>query len=135
MESQAFGQYHARGDPSATPAQPSGATSDTPGQIAGAHLDAATPAGHAMQQASHGDQAGAAMPEDRDGIKAIVSDWIDKTFLPAINSQVHLVIKQNSYVPEMVCFMPDASFALDNDTNLLAVSRSQPSTLACTAVW
>lgn len=87
LESQAFGQYQTRGDPSASPAQPSGATSDTPGQIAGVHLDAATPAGHAMQQASHEDDSSAAIADDKQDVKAAVSDWIDKTFLPAINAQ------------------------------------------------
>lgn len=85
LESQAFGQYQAKAD--AAPAQPSGALSDTPGQIAGVHLDAATPAGHAMQQASHQDQSGAAVLDEKLSIKAVVSDWIDETLLPAINAQ------------------------------------------------
>ena len=87
LESQAFGEYKAQGDPPMAPARPSGATSETPGQIVGVQLDAATPAGHAMQHASHKDESDA-VPDDRQNAKAIVSDWIDKTFLPAINAQV-----------------------------------------------
>lgn len=74
--------------PPATPAQPSGATSGTPGQIAGVQLEAATPAGGAMQQASHEDDTSTAAVEDKQDVKAVVSSWIDKTFLPAVNAQV-----------------------------------------------
>lgn len=44
-----------------------------------------------MQQASHEDKDNPALPADTQNVKAAVSDWIEKTFLPAINSQVSLM--------------------------------------------
>lgn len=83
LESQAFGPYQARRDTGQ--AQPSNAKSETPGQIGGVQLDAATPAGHAMQQATHAEGAG---PSESSDLKAAITDWLDKVFLPAINAEV-----------------------------------------------
>lgn len=85
LESQAFGEYDARRD---SQARPSGDKSDTPGQIGGSQLDAATPAGHAMQQATHSEIAAPLPAGDGQDLKAVVTEWMDKTFLPAINAQV-----------------------------------------------
>lgn len=84
LESQAFGEYDARRD---SQARPSGDKSDTPGQIGGSQLDAATPAGHAMQQATHSEIAAPLPAGDGQDLKAVVTEWMDKTFLPAINAQ------------------------------------------------
>ena len=84
MESQAFGGFHSR---NTEQAQASGAKSDTPGQIAGIQLDAATPAGHAMQQAAHANEADGASHQKQD-VKAVIADWLDTKLLPAINAQV-----------------------------------------------
>lgn len=86
LESQAFGAYNARHETSQ--AQLSGAKSDTPGQIGGVQLDAATPAGHAMQQATQKGAEPLAMSGEKQDLKATVTGWVDKTFLPAINAQV-----------------------------------------------
>ena len=85
LESQAFGEYDARRD---SQARPSGDKSDTPGQMGGVQLDATTPAGHAMQQATHSEVAAALPAGEGQDLKAVVTDWMDKTFLPAINAQV-----------------------------------------------
>lgn len=86
LESQAFGPYQARADPN--PAEPSGAKTDTPGQIGGVQLDAATPAGHAMQQATHSEGAGPAGSGDTSDLKAAITNWLEKVLLPAINAEV-----------------------------------------------
>lgn len=86
LESQAFGTYDARRDTSQ--AQLSGAKGDTPGQIGGVQIDAATPAGHAMQQATQNGAGPLAMSGEKQDLKATVTGWVDKTFLPAINAQV-----------------------------------------------
>ncbi len=86
LESQAFGEYDARRDSQACP---NGDKSDTPGQIGGVQLDAATPAGHAMQQATHGEVAAPLPAGEGKDLKAVVTGWMDKTFLPAINAQVN----------------------------------------------
>ena len=88
LESQAFGPSQARRDNSQ--AQSSGAKSETPGQIGGVQLDAATPAGHAMQQATHAEEGGPGQSSD---LKAAITDWLDKVFLPAINAEVGPVSK------------------------------------------
>ena len=89
LESQAFGPYQARRDAKmGCQAQPSGAKSETPGQIGGVQLDAATPAGHAMQQATHAEGGGPAGPSESPDLKAAITDWLDKVFLPAINAEV-----------------------------------------------
>ena len=85
LESQAFGRYQVQGD--ANQAQPSGAKSEAPGHIGGVQMDAATPAGHAMQQATHSEAGG---PGEAQDLKTIITDWLDKSFLPAINAQVVL---------------------------------------------
>ena len=85
LESQAFGEYDARRD---SQARPSGDKSDTPGQIGGVQLDAATPAGHAMQQSTHSEVAAPLAAGEGQDLKAVVTEWMDKTFLPAINVQV-----------------------------------------------
>ena len=85
LESQAFGEYDARRD---SQARPSEDKSNTPGQIGGVQLDAATPAGHAMQQATHSEVAAPLPAGEGQDLKAVVTDWMDKTFLPAINVQV-----------------------------------------------
>ena len=71
-------------------AQPSGAKSETPGVIGGIQLDAATPAGHAVQQATHAEASGPAAPGETPDLKAVISDWLEKVFLPAINAEVNL---------------------------------------------
>ncbi len=86
LESQAFGAYQMRRDTSQ--AQPSGARTETPGQIGGVQLDAATPAGHAMQQATHAEVGGPVAAAEGQELKALVTDWLDKKLLPAINAQV-----------------------------------------------
>lgn len=86
LESQAFGPYQAKRDTGQ--AQPSGAKSETPGQIGGVQLDAATPAGHAMQQATHAEEGGPSGPSESPDLKAAITDWLDKVFLPAINAEV-----------------------------------------------
>lgn len=93
LESQAFGPYQARVDTGQ--AQPSGAKSDTPGQIGGVQLDAATPAGHAMQQATHAEGCGPAGAGESSDLKAVITDWLEKVLLPAINAEVCAVLTRH----------------------------------------
>lgn len=86
LESQAFGPYQAREDSSQ--AQPSGAKSETPGHIGGVQLDAATPAGHAMQQATHAEGGGPAGLGEGPDLKAVITEWLEKVFLPGVNAEV-----------------------------------------------
>ena len=104
LESQAFGPYQARVDTSQ--AQPSGAKSDTPGQIGGVQLDAATPAGHAMQQATHADVAGPAGSGESSDLKAVITDWLEQVLLPAINAEVHVVSAIYTLVTANSCREP-----------------------------
>ena len=100
LESQAFGPFQARQDSSQ--AQPSGAKSETPGHIGGVQLDAATPAGHAMQQATHAEGGGPAGPGEGTDLKAVITDWLEKVFLPAINAEVHVTQAHVDQRPTMV---------------------------------
>lgn len=53
-----------------------------------------------MQQASHSSEAQAG-PGPQQDVKAVVADWLDRDFLPAINAQVGMPAKLWRHVAKL----------------------------------